>query len=142
MYSTRRFQKRTSDDWQILVPELGEATFNHWTGLDTHHFIRIWLEDVAAEISRSGNTQALELVGFDISDTHFAKSSNPCLQFVLSDIHKGFGAELHGTFDIVHVRLLLVVITEKQMLNAVGNVVKLLSKTTSFEISLRKWLII
>ena len=100
------------------------------SGLHANCNIRIWLEDVAAELSRSGNTQALELIGFDISDTYFAKFSTLGLQFVLSDIHKGFAEELHGTFDVVHVRLLLVVITEKQMLNAVGNVIKLLSKIT------------
>jgi hypothetical protein len=89
---------------------------------------RIWLEDVAAELFKAGNNGQLELVGFDVADTLFTRVNPAGVKLVISDIHEGFPEEYHGTFDVVHLRLLLVVITEEQMPNAVSNLVKLLSK--------------
>ena len=78
---------------------------------------------------KSGNKHQLELVGFDISGVQFPKTNLWGLQFVISDIHKGFPEEYNGTFDVVHLRLLVLVITVEQMPNATANFVKLLSKS-------------
>jgi len=88
---------------------------------------RIWLEDVAAELTAAGNTN-LEFVGFDISSTNFPKHPKGPLKFVIQDIHKEFPEEYHNSFDVVHVRLLLVVLTIDQIKPAVDNLLKLLSE--------------
>jgi hypothetical protein len=86
----------------------------------------IWLEIIEAELSKLGNT-LVEYVGFDISDAQFPKSPKENMKFVLSDINKGFAEEWHGTFDIVHLRFLVLVLTIDQYENAIQNVLKLLS---------------
>jgi hypothetical protein len=47
--------------------------------------------------------------------------------FVLSDINKGFLEEWHGTFDMVRLRLLVLVLVIEEIEAAVRNVLKLLS---------------
>jgi hypothetical protein len=50
------------------------------------------------------------------------------LRLVISDIHKGVPKEYHRTFDVAHLRLLVVVLTVEQILNAVGNGSEVISK--------------
>jgi len=93
---------------------------------------RIWLEDVRTELAEAGNKQDLELVGFDISDVQWNKTNPRGAKLVVSDLHKGFPEEWHGHFDVVHARLLVVVVTEQQIGDAVATLLKLLSRFRHF----------
>lgn len=88
----------------------------------------IWLLEAATELEQAGNTD-VHFVGFDISNAQFPKDAKPNMQFEVADIHQGFAEKWHGTFDVVHLRLLLVVLTVDQIEPAVQNVVKLLRKS-------------
>jgi len=85
----------------------------------------VWLEAAEADLNRSGNFDA-EFVGFDISNAQFPKSPKENMKFVVCDINKGFAEELHGTFDIIHLRLLILVLTIDQIEPAVKKIIKLL----------------
>jgi len=84
-----------------------------------------WLSDVAAELEQAGNCEA-EFIGFDISDTQFPKFRKSNTRFVLSDIKEGFAEEWHRTFDVVHARLLVLVLVNDEIESGVKNILKLL----------------
>lgn len=87
----------------------------------------IWTQDVAAELSAAGNT-SVETVGFDISAAQFPKNPAPGSKFVTADITKGFPEEYHNTFDVVHVRYIVLALSVPQIKIAVENALTLLSK--------------
>jgi superfamily I DNA/RNA helicase len=71
-------------------------------------YTRIWLEKVAAELAAAGtNPNEILLFGFDISAAQFPEELKHRATFVLSDINEGFPEQHHGTFDTMHVRLLV-----------------------------------
>jgi hypothetical protein len=71
---------------------------------------------------------SLKLIGFDISSKLFPVVRKAGIEFELADVVKGFDEKYHSTFDVVHVRLFLVVLTAKKMKPSIENLLKLLSK--------------
>ncbi|CAD6439607.1 9abfd9f2-14c5-4750-8050-f80144710643 [Sclerotinia trifoliorum] len=86
----------------------------------------IWLREVAAELADSGNNAPVEMVGFDISAEQFPKSPAPKNKLVLWDMTTRFPKEYHGSFDVVHVRLVVLAIKVEQIKGVVQNLVELL----------------
>lgn len=92
---------------------------------------RIWLQ----QASRSLNTAAtadseappLACVGFDISDAHFPSTPRENMTFVKHDMLKPFPQEYHGTFDLVHLRLMVLALKKEQITTAAENAAALLS---------------
>jgi SAM-dependent methyltransferase len=85
----------------------------------------IWLEEVANELRSHGNMN-FKFTGFDISPKQFPKTSSPRFNYVEWDMTKLVPEEYREQFDVVHVRLLLVVLTLDQYQTVVTNLVSLL----------------
>lgn len=81
-----------------------------------------------AEEFANGGYKLLETVGFDISSNQFPKNPAPENKFVLWDMTKSFPKEYHGTFDVVHIRLVVLALKVEQIKDVVENLVELLSK--------------
>lgn len=91
----------------------------------------IWLREVVAELAEAGY-KAPETVGFDISADQFPKNPAPGNKFFVWDATTSFPEEYHGSFDIVHVRLLTVAVTIEQIKTIAKNLVEILSKNHLF----------
>ncbi|KAM0144124.1 hypothetical protein ACHAO1_000403 [Botrytis cinerea] len=85
----------------------------------------VWLRELAEEFS-NGGYNLLETVGFDISPDQFFKNAVPEEKFVLWDMTKSFPKEYHGTFDVVHIRFVVVALKAEQIKGVVENLVELL----------------
>lgn len=86
----------------------------------------IWLEEVGNELRSNGNNN-FKFTGFDISSKQFPKTSaSSCFNYVEWDMTKPVPEEYQEQFDVVHVRLLLVVVTLDQYQTVVTNLVGLL----------------
>ena len=70
----------------------------------------VWLQDIAAspEFSRPGDSEQVELLGFDVSPQQIppAKATPSNMRLVLHDITEPFPSKFQGRFDLVNVRLL------------------------------------
>lgn len=62
----------------------------------------IWLQELAATLPKSA-----ELVGLDFDTSKFPKELPPNIRFGYGDMYEPFPEELHGRFDVVHVRFIL-----------------------------------
>ncbi|EFZ04275.2 LaeA-like methyltransferase [Metarhizium robertsii ARSEF 23] len=90
----------------------------------------IWLQ----QASRSLNTAAtadseappVACVGFDISDAHFPSAPRENMTFVKHDMLKPFPQEYRGTFDLVHLRLMVLALKKEQIATAAENAAALL----------------
>jgi hypothetical protein len=93
--------------------------------------IRVWLREVTAELAEAGHNSPPQTVGFDISSDQFPRNQKPENKFVVWDATTSFPTEYHGSFDVVHVRLLTVAVTVEQIKLIAKNLVELLSKHSS-----------
>ena len=89
----------------------------------------LWLNAVA----RSAPSEELRLVGFDITADKFSKENEKGVELVVHDITEPFDTKWHGTFDVVHLRLLVYAIREVDVRKVVENMRDLLSKLTSLK---------
>lgn len=94
-----------------------------------YYSLRVWLRELAEEFS-NGGYNLLETVGFDISPDQFFKNAVEEDKFVLWDMTKSFPKEYHGTFDVVHIRLVVLALKAEQIKGVVENLVELLSKNS------------
>lgn len=85
------------------------------------------MSDVAVELFNYGSSN-LELTGFDISSTQFPKVPKSGFEFVVCDMFKPFPAKYHKSFDLVHVRLVVLVVKVEQLRFVLENILTLLSK--------------
>jgi hypothetical protein len=85
------------------------------------------LSDVAAELSQYGSGD-LELTGFDISSAQFPKAPKAGFEYVVSDMFRPFPTKYYKSFDVVHVRLVVLVVKVEQLRMVLENILALLSK--------------
>lgn len=112
-------------------PSVSIADFGTGTG--------VWLKDLAPSLPSTA-----KLDGFDFDTSKFpdksALPSNVCLQF--GDVLEPIPAELHGKYDLVHVRLLMFALKVEQWSSAASNLSKLLAPGGWLfwdELSLSSW---
>jgi SAM-dependent methyltransferase len=74
-----------------------------------------WLMDIAKD------HPTWELYGFDISDKQVQYKESDTMHFQIADIKKPFPTNLHGKFDLVHVRLLIFAIRARDWNPCVAN---------------------
>ncbi|KAG4034025.1 hypothetical protein MFRU_003g00040 [Monilinia fructicola] len=86
----------------------------------------IWLREMMGELANEGYSSPVETVGFDISAEQFPKSSAPGNKFVVWDMTTSFPEEYHNSFDVVHIRLVILAIKAEQIKDVVKNLVELL----------------
>lgn len=84
-----------------------------------------------ASKSLSSGSSPIEFVGFDISDEGFPKAHPPNIKFVVHDMRQPFPKEYLGTFDVLHIRLLIYGMTKEVMPATMDNLIALLSKSSS-----------
>ena len=99
----------------------------------------IWLKEVAAlntyKNNKTGSAQVggrAHYVGFDVSAAQFPsdeEKESQGIQFMVHDATKSFPGQYHGTFDLVHVRLLSYAIQAGDLRSVVENVVEILSQS-------------
>ncbi|KAF7904171.1 hypothetical protein EAF00_001505 [Botryotinia globosa] len=111
-------------DGHVLDPQIPKQKVSRVADIATG--TGIWLRELAEEFTNGGyNLQ--ETIGFDISPDQFPKNPAPENKFVLWDMTKAFPKEYHGTFDVVHIRLVVLALKVEQIKGVVENVVALLS---------------
>lgn len=90
------------------------------------HPLRIWLVDLASSLPPT-----VKFDGFDISlaQAPVAKWLPSNIELHKWDMFSEPAAELIGQFDVVHVRLVTLVIKDNNVLPLVKNILKLLSRT-------------
>jgi hypothetical protein len=88
----------------------------------------IWLEHCCDDLSSLEFNKGKELrfEGFDISAAQFPKDGKG--KYYVQDLLEPFPAEFHGTYDLVHARYLTLAIKTDRYLDAVKNLLTLLSK--------------
>ncbi|KAF7921284.1 uncharacterized protein EAE98_008710 [Botrytis deweyae] len=114
---------RVIRDGHILDPRIPKQNVSRVADVATG--TGIWLRELAEEFENGGyNLQ--ETVGFDISPGQFPKNAASEHKFVLWDMTKSFPKEYYGTFDVVHVRLVVLALKAEQIKGVVENLVELL----------------
>ena len=103
------------------IPPLGK----HFAAADIGTGTGAWLNDLARTFPRPASSR-VRLVGFDISSSKFPPVNEERVDLVVHDITKRFSEEYHGVFDVVHLRLLVYVIREEDIVRVVENVTELL----------------
>jgi len=114
-------------DSNLLHPSIDKTTA--YTIADVGTGTGIWLEDLAASLNSvplqdEGKTR--EYFGFDISPKQFPAVSKHDVKYGLHDATQRFPPEYRGRFDVVHVRLLVVAVKEREIAGAVKNLIELL----------------
>ncbi|KUJ13691.1 uncharacterized protein LY89DRAFT_145582 [Mollisia scopiformis] len=91
----------------------------------------IWLRELSSTLSHDqpNDRAAPSYTGFDISSSFFPTDLGPDFKFVQHDILQPFPKEYHGNYDLVHLRLLVGAVLEKQLPIALRNVIELLGHT-------------
>ncbi|TGO90728.1 hypothetical protein BPOR_0053g00190 [Botrytis porri] len=103
---------RVARDGHVLDPRIPKQNVSRVADIATG--TGIWLRELAEEFANGGyNLQ--ETIGFDISPDQFPKNPAPETKFVLWDMTKTFPKEYHGTFDVVHVRLVVLALKAEQI---------------------------
>lgn len=99
-----------------------ESSFDPALGLTPH---RLWLLNVAKEVPAT-----VRLDGFDISLSQAPPQEwlAPNITLRTWDIFEDPPKDIVGQYDIVHVRLVLLVIRENKSIPVIKNLLKLLSK--------------
>ncbi|KAF7907626.1 uncharacterized protein EAF01_005212 [Botrytis porri] len=114
---------RVARDGHVLDPRIPKQNVSRVADIATG--TGIWLRELAEEFANGGyNLQ--ETIGFDISPDQFPKNPAPETKFVLWDMTKTFPKEYHGTFDVVHVRLVVLALKAEQIKGVVENLIELL----------------
>ncbi|KAI9646935.1 hypothetical protein NHQ30_004935 [Ciborinia camelliae] len=111
-------------DGHVLDPSIPKQ--NIYRIADVATGTGIWLREVAAELVDGGYSSPLKTVGFDISAKQFPKTSPPENKFVVWDMTTSFPQEYHRSFDVVHVRLVILALKVEQIKDVVQNIVELL----------------
>jgi len=83
----------------------------------------IWMEDASRTLP---DGSSIEFVGFDISDVGFPHKYSTNIKFSLHDMRQPFPKEYLGTFDIVHIRLVIYGLTAEIAPAVVDNLIGLL----------------
>lgn len=111
---------------QLLHPSIPPLS-SHSAIADIGTGTGTWLNDIARASSPS---QDLKLVGFDISSEKFSQEKEEGVELLVHDITKPFDEKWHAQFDVVHLRLLVYAIREKDVGEVVKNVTELLRKVS------------
>ncbi|TEY80584.1 hypothetical protein BOTCAL_0037g00400 [Botryotinia calthae] len=114
---------RVVRDGHVLDPRIPKENVSRVADIATG--TGVWLRELAEEFS-NGGYNLLETVGFDISPDQFFKNAAPEDKFVLWDMTKSFPKEYHGTFDVVHIRLVVLALKAEQIKGVTENLVELL----------------
>jgi SAM-dependent methyltransferase len=141
-FSSRISLLRISSALQTLALEQGRSIAYPLQTFNLHHG-SIWLQDLANALSQSSPADR-EYIGFDISAQHFPDSAPPNTVFKIHNILEPFPADLHGQFDLVHIRLLVLALAKDQFKTAVHNALELLKpggfiQWEEFENANHKW---
>lgn len=80
---------------------------------------------MASAPTKSGNERSYD--GFDISNGMFPSVPQKGMSFRVQDMFKPFPAELHGRYDLVHLRFVVGAIKEDMYKVVVENLLPLLS---------------
>lgn len=92
---------------------------------------RIWLQQASCSLTTAATADLeappVACVGFDISDAHFPSAPRENMTFVKHDMLKPFPQEYRGTFDLVHLRLMVLALKKNQIATAAENAAALLS---------------
>ncbi len=81
----------------------------------------IWLEEL-----HSQTAPETRLDGFDISAALFPSESK--CTYLLQNVLEPFPSEYHGLYDLVHIRYMVVAFKGEQYLQAIENLLQILSK--------------
>ncbi|KAF7957543.1 hypothetical protein EAE96_003120 [Botrytis aclada] len=114
---------RVIRDGHVLDPRIPKQNVSRVADIATG--TGIWLRELAEEFA-NGGYDLLETVGFDISPTQFPQNPVPGNRFVLWDMTQSFPKQYHGTFDVVHIRLVVLALKVEQISGVVKNLVELL----------------
>ena len=89
----------------------------------------IWLREAAQELVTPNDL--IEFTGFDISAEQFPKHAIQGVGFVVHDVVEPFPQQYHGSFDLVHVRLLSYALKAQDVQKAVENIIQILRESRS-----------
>ena len=106
---------------RVPISEIQTAVADIGTGTG------IWLNEVVTFGGLPSSSQ-MDFVGFDISGEKFMKQPAPGVRFEIHDATKPFPKQYHGKFDLVHVRLLVYAIPQRDFRALVENVIQILRK--------------
>ncbi len=70
--------------------------------------------------------------GFDLAETHFPSEHLEEFTYRVQNMLEPFPAEVRGTYDLVHVRLMVAALPVGAVEKAVKNLAELLSRCSSF----------